>query len=109
MKITGLDEFQRNIDQLRRNAERLGGEHSVPLPEVFPPAFMRQHTSVPDLETFCREAGLDISSTETFAATPVEQLDEAVRRLTQFASWEEMKNAGAAEWARRRLFDGFGR
>ena len=105
-KITGLDEFQRKIEQMRRNAEQLGGENQVPLTELFSPAFMRQHSSVADFATFCADAGLDGSSNEAFAAIPRDKLDAAVKHLTKFATWEEMKHAGAADWARRRLFDG---
>lgn len=104
-KITGLDEFQRKIEQLRRNVEQIGGTHQVPLPEVFSSAFMRQHSSVPDFETFCRDAGLDISSNEAFEATSLEKLDSSARRLTEFSRWEDLKKAGVADWAKRRLFD----
>lgn len=107
-KITGLDEFQRELEQMRRNAEQLAGEHQVPLTDLFPPAFMRQHSGVPDFESFCRDGGIDLSSNEAFAALPGKQLDAVVKRLTQFASWEEMKQAGAADWANRRLVDGIG-
>jgi hypothetical protein len=108
-KITGLDEFQLKIDKLPQNAEQIDGTHQVPLPEVFPPAFMRQHSSVPDFETFCRDGGLDTSSKEAFDATSVKKLDDVVKQLTEFPSWEDMKKAGAADWAKRRLFDGLGR
>lgn len=109
LKITGRDDLQRQLDKLRHNAEQIDGTHEVSLSELFPPAFMRQHASVPDFETFCRDAGLDVSSKEAFEAMPVERLDGAAKRLTEFLGWEEMKKAGAADWARRRLFDGFER
>jgi hypothetical protein len=105
IEITGLDEFQRKIEQLRRNAENLDGSHEVSLAELFPPAFMRQHSLLPDIETFCRDSGLDLSSTEAIASTPIESLDAAVKRLTEFPTWHDMKSAGAANWAQRRLFD----
>ncbi len=107
-KITGLDEFQRKIEQLRHNAENLDGQHQVPLDELFAPAFMRQHSTLGDFDAFCREAGLSECSNDAFAAVPDVTLDTAVKRHTQFASWEEMKHAGAADWAKRRLFDGIG-
>lgn len=109
IKITGMDEFQRKIDQLRTNAEQIDGTHQVPLAEIFPPAFMRQHSSVPDFETFCRDGGLDMSSTKAFDATSGEKLDNVVKQLTEFPNWEDMKKAGAADWAKRRLFDGLER
>jgi len=105
LKITGLDEFQRKLEQMRRNVEQLEGEHQVPLTELFPPAFMRQHSGVTDFETFCREGGVDISTKDAFAALPESRLDSAVKCLTQFASWNEMKHAAAADWAKRRLVD----
>jgi hypothetical protein len=37
-KITGLEEFQRKIEQMRRNAEQLDGEHQVPMTDLFSPA-----------------------------------------------------------------------
>jgi hypothetical protein len=106
LNITGLDELQRKIEQMRRNAEQLDGTHEVTLTEIFPPAFMRKHSSVTDFDAFCREANLDVSSAEAFRSIPTATLDAAVKHLTQFSSWEEMKQAGAGDWASRRLFDG---
>ena len=108
IKITGLDELQRKLEQMRRNAEQMHGEHQVPLTELFPPAFMRQHSSVPDFEAFCREGGIEISTEDAFAATPEDLLNEAAKRITHFASWEEMKKAATENWAKRRLFDDVG-
>lgn len=108
-KITGLEEFERKIDQLRRNAEQIDGSHEVPLSDLFPPAFMRQHSAVPDFATFCHDGGIDTTTKEAFEATDLQQINNAVARLTEFSSWEDMKKAGAADWAKRRLFDGLAR
>lgn len=105
LKITGLEEFQRKLEQMRRNAEQLDGQHQVALTDLFPPAFMRRHTSVADFEAFCREGEIDASTPQAFADMSPTRMDEAVQRLTGFGSWEDMKRAGAADWARRRLFD----
>jgi hypothetical protein len=107
-KITGLDEFQRKLERIAKNAEKLDGTHQIPIAELFPPAFMRRHSSLPDFESFARQSGLDFSSQEAVEAIPATEMNSAVRRLTTFGSWDEMRQAAAADWARRGLFDGIG-
>lgn len=109
MATIDLDDFRERMNQVRRNAEKLDGTHEVPLSELFSPAFMRQHTSVPEFEVFCRDAGFDTSSKTWLAEMPLERLDAAARRLTEFATWEDMKKAAAADWATRCIFDDLSR
>lgn len=109
LKITGLEEFQRKIEQLQRNAAQIHGDQQVRLVDLFPPAFMRQHSVVPDFASFCRDGGLDTSSQEALNATPAERMDAVTRQLTTFPTWQAMKQAGAADWAKRRLSAGMDR
>ena len=47
IKITGLDEVQRNLENLQRRAENLNGP--VPFSELFPPEFMRRYLTFLEL------------------------------------------------------------
>lgn len=42
LKVTGLDDFQRKLDDLARRAKSLSGAQSVPVPELLTPDFLHR-------------------------------------------------------------------
>lgn len=102
-KITGLEEFQRKLEKLQRNVESLGGEHSVPLKELFTDSFMARHTKFATLDDFFSASGFKVDTPEDFKAIPDDKMDEYVRSASNFENWEAMKSEAVKEWARRKL------
>lgn len=101
LKIEGLKELERKLNTLTRKIEGLGGEHSVPLPELFPPEFMRANTRFSTIEEMLEAKG--VKNAEEFKLLPDDEWDSFVTETTSLGSWEEMKGAGAKEWVSRRL------
>lgn len=99
----GIEQFNRKLQQIADNAEKLDGEHAVPFTELFPDAFMLRHTRVGSFQQLLEAGGF---GNMEFAAIPDEAWDATVRGNTSFANWDEMKRAAATEWAKKRLLEG---
>ncbi len=91
------------LRDLQRKAEQLDGEHSVAFSELFSDEFMLRNTEFSSVDSMFEESGFRVESSEDFAAIPEEEWAVFIRERTRFASWDEMKNAAAQEWAMRRL------
>lgn len=101
LKINGLKEMGRKLEKLSRDLKALEGNHSVPIQEMFPPAFMRANTSFGTIDEMLEAKG--VASKEAFEALPDEEWNAFVRDTTPFGSWEEMKRQGASAWATSKL------
>lgn len=104
IKVTGLDKLQRELADIQRRAKSLDGEHSVPLTELLPPSFMRQNTPYPTLESLLESSGLRFENEADFEQLKTPAWDTFIAQHTKFASWQDLLNAGAADYARRQIF-----
>lgn len=94
--------FKRNFDKVVSDLKRKV-EGDVPLTQLFPDAFMTEHTSFESIEAMFAASPL--------AETPADELRDALREPewdafvadhTRFATWHEMLvTAGREEMARR--------
>ena len=102
-RLTGLDKFQKKLQQLRKNAKELNGKHSVPFDELFSEEFMRTHSSFSSMQ-----AMLDASPFKDmmFKDIPDIEWDVYVSHSTDFKSWKDMKAAGTKKWAAKKLMKG---
>lgn len=103
LKIKGLREVERKLDELARKAKALDGTNHVPLTDMFPPTFMQKYTSFETLEAMLTAGGFTAGTQEEWDAIPQEQLDAFVAQHSRFGSWQEMLNTGGTEWASRQL------
>jgi hypothetical protein len=103
MKIHGLDEIVKQLENLQRSAEELNGTHTVPLSEVLTPEFLTRCSGKGTLDEILGAAGLSCSSQEDFEAIAPAALDAAVAKGTSFGSWQEMLDQATQEWALRQL------
>lgn len=101
--MDGFDELSEGLERLQRNAERLDGENSVPLAELFDPTFMRTHTEFTSFEEMLEESPWEIETQDDFEAIPEPEFDVFVREHTGFTSFEEMQQVAGNEWVRREL------
>jgi hypothetical protein len=99
MKIEGLDELQKKLDKLAKNAEELDGTHSVSLDEVLTPDFISRHTRFSDASELFEAGGFNAGSQEEFEAIPEDELDAFIQSESSFESWQEMLGAAGQEWA----------
>jgi hypothetical protein len=82
---------------------RAGGETDrATLAELLHPGFMAAHTVYATLEDMLGASGLASATDAEVAATLAgEGWSAFVGQTTQFATWDEMVQAAAAEWAER--------
>ena len=102
-KKTGLGEFQRKLNDMAHRTESVSRNHSVPLPELLTPDFLRRCSRFQSAEEMFEASGFKVESAEDFAAIPDAEWDEFVRAHTSFPSWEAMLGKAGGEWATRRL------
>ncbi len=113
------EEIEEAFDDMREALRQLEEGQRVPLPELFPPAFMEEYTDTPDIETFLAESGqfapedlasgsLNCTACETGFESPnevfdSETFDRYVTERSSFSSWDEMLDAAARQWLARQL------
>lgn len=101
LEISGFDEIERNLQQLSDNVEAMTGEHSIPLTELYPPAFMAEHTDFATIEEMFEASGFTMETPEDFAAIPDAEWDAFIATRTRFDDWGTMQTKAAAEWFSR--------
>lgn len=89
MKNNGLDDFEKKLDLLAKNAAALDGKHNVPVSELTP-AFVARHMQFASTDEFFEQSGFKIESLEDFAAIPDEEWDEYIRSVSGFSRWRAM-------------------
>lgn len=103
IKIEGLEEATRKLEDLSRKAQELDGKHEVAMSEMFPPAFMTRHTDFSSFSAMLNASGFKVETKEDFAAIPNAEWDAFVTSRTRFGSWKEMKDKGVQEYAIKKL------
>lgn len=103
IKITGLDQLKRKLEDLSRKAESIGGEHSVPMGELLTPAFLEGCTLFNSADELFEKSGFNLEAQADFAALPDDAWDEFIRGNTSFASWKEMLQAAGAAYVQQKL------
>jgi len=104
-----MDGFHDAVEKLKRleeNARALAGTHAVTAGELFDPDFMRRYAIVPTFEALIEAGGYRVESPADFAGIPDAEWERVVRAHTSFASWQEMQETAAGEYAARKLESG---
>jgi len=103
IKMTGLDEFQKKLDDLKNRVESISGERSIPLNELLTPDFLAACSTFSSAEELFERSGFKVESQEDFAAIPDEPWDEFIRVNTSYFNWQEMLQAAGAAWTKAKL------
>lgn len=103
IEVHGLNEFQNELRRLMKNLKELGGEHAVPLQEIFPPAFMHKHTDFDTIDAMLDASGFKIQTSDDFAAIPDSEWDAFVASRTRFNNWKRMLDTAIDEWVAGKL------
>ncbi len=90
LKITGLDEFMNSLEKMQKAAEELETEQSIPFDELFTTSFMEEHTKFKSIYELLESGNFIVNSQEDFEAIPDSELDEHIKVVTDFSTWEEM-------------------
>jgi hypothetical protein len=98
-----LGDAIRSLSDLMAKAAELNGEHSVPISDLFPDAFMIEYTDFRTTQEMLDASGFPANTSEEFSAIPDDLWDAFVVSRTRFPSWQAMLEAGTAGWVSRRL------
>jgi hypothetical protein len=103
LKITGLDNLKKKLDDFSQKAKALDGTHSVPIEDLLTPSFISRHTRFADVDEFFAASGFKVESQEDLDAIPDDKWDEYVRSVSSFHGWEAMLGEAGKEWAATKL------
>lgn len=103
IEMKGFDDAIRKLNDLQRRADRLNGEHRVPISQLLVSSFMLQNTPFESFEAMLSASGFKVETTEDFEAIPDDEWDAYVVKVTRFASWQDMLEAAGKEWAVKEL------
>ncbi|WP_246029136.1 hypothetical protein [Paenibacillus humicus] len=98
-----MDEFQKALAEMQRQAKELEGRREVTFEELFPPSFMIEHTNFSSFEELLEAGGFEVNSAEDFEAIPDDVFDQHIGKHTQFDSWENMQDSAVQEYAAKKL------
>lgn len=102
-RIDGLDQLQRDLKKLDRNAKKLSGKHSVPLDELFTASFMRKYTKFRSIDALLEAGGFHASTDKEFDAIPQTELDAHIAKTTKFRNWDAMLDEAVDEYVSAQL------
>lgn len=87
--------------ELNKRIEKVNG--SVSFGQLFTESFMTKYTQFSSIDELFESGGFKVDNEEDFDAIPDAELDEHVRKTTNFESWEDMLNEAGAEYVAREL------
>ena len=90
ISINGLDDIQKNFDELQKKLNSIEGEHKVPIVELISTEFMKRYTNFQSIEEMMKEGGIDIESASESQIESNTAWNEFVSKNTEFNSWKEM-------------------
>lgn len=89
------------LEKLQKNLEKIEGEQRVPLPELMPDSFIREHTNFQTLEAMLKAGGVE--SLEDGERIDSAEFSDFIGSRTRFPSWNALCEAAVGEWAARQL------
>lgn len=97
MTFPGMDAFGRELDRLEQVAEHL--ESSTPtFDELFPAAFMREHTRFGSWPELFRAGGFCVKTVDDLDNVSKQELDAFVSETTVFHGFQQMLDAGYSRY-----------
>ena len=103
IKVTGLDQFRKKLDELKNKVESMSGEHSIPINDLLTPDFLATCSTFASAEEMFERSGFKVDSQEDFAAIPDDAWDDFISANTSYLNWQEMLKAAGAAWMKARL------
>lgn len=101
MKINGLNELQKQLEQMKKAAEELDGTKEVPLNQLLTDSFLIKHTTFSSFDEF--ESQEIFVKYPTLEEIPDEEMDQFVSAKTNFSSWEDMLGEATSEYVTKKL------
>lgn len=101
--LNGLDEFQKELQNMQKSAQELEGTQNIPLSELLSDSFMREHTNFSSLYEMFKQFGYSELSQQEFDEIPEKEMDSKVSKSTCFESWSAMMEKAVEIYISNRL------
>lgn len=98
VKITGFDEFEKNLSDLQNKVEELAQEQSVSFDVLFDNGFMESHTEFSTFNDLLLAGHYEVHSQEDFESIPQSEFDDFISNHTPFDNWEDMLSSATTEY-----------
>ena len=102
-KVDGLDDLERDLRNLQRNAQRMSGKQQVSFDKLFTRSFMRKYTRYSSIDALLEAGGFSVKTDKEFDAIPQKELDAHIAKTTDFGSWDEMLGEATEQYVLNQL------
>jgi hypothetical protein len=103
IKVRGLDQFRKRLEDLENKIQSSSGRQSVPLNDLLTPDFLATCSTFSSAAEMFERSGFKVDSQEDFAAIPDETWDDFIWSNTRYFNWRELLQAAGAAWAKTKL------
>lgn len=94
------------LEKLKRNLERLDGEHKLPLNEILNEDFLCEHTTFKDFDDIFESSGIKITTERTLEELCLnDELNEFIKAETKFEDFRDMFKSALNEYLSKILLD----
>ncbi len=100
---SNVDEVIRKLEQIKRNAEELSGEHVIPFSDLFTSEFMDNYTDFESIDELIRSSGFPIQSSADIEKLPNDEWNDFIQKHTRFSNWTEMVQTAGKEYFAKKL------
>ena len=103
VKITGLEDLEKQLKQMEKGAKELSKEKSISFESLFTDSFMRKYTSFTSMGELLNAGGFKVESQEDFEAIPNAEFDRHIAANTKFKTWENMLDEATSQYVAKKL------
>lgn len=96
--FSGFKDIQKQLEKLSKEVSRASQPSEVPLDELCPRSFMKEHTSFNNIWDFLKAGNFKIESYDDIEDIPDEDLDAYISAATDFESWDALLEEASAQY-----------
>lgn len=101
--LSGLDELQKQLENMEKAAEELENTEEISFTELFADSFMEENTDFSTLDEMFETFGYSNFTQEEFDRIPDEEINLKVSKSTNFNSWQEMLSTAGEIYVSKKL------
>lgn len=101
--FSGIDELLEDFDESARKVEKLAAKKHIAYSKVFNSTFMKKHTKFTSFKKMMETSGFDCSSQSKFDSIPKESLDQFIKSISRYKSFDNMYAAALEAYYKKEL------
>lgn len=95
------DAFKYLGEKIQNALHQMDGTNKIPFADLFPDAFMQEHSKYNSLEEF--RSSLNLPGLDSLEIISDEDADRLISENTDFNDWESMKSRAGEEYVNHKL------